>query len=307
MLSGSRLTSLARASMRLGGGRVATLSTSNEITVELGDVFKTHNFEAPSTTVKTTKDELVAFLKEMYTMRRMEITNDTEYKARNIRGFCHLYDGQEAIASGTEAALTHEDSWITSYRCHCVAYLRGSTVEQVFAELFGFSQGTAKGKGGSMHFYSKKHNFYGGQGIVGAQVPVGAGLAFANKYNTKEGEKMPIAIAAYGDGAANQGQIWEAANMSKLWGLPMVFMIENNQYGMGTSTKRSSCNDWYYTMGGRTIPGIKINGMNVLAVKQGMKAVKDWCSSGNGPIYVELDTYRYHGHSMSDPGTTYRT
>ena len=237
----------------------------------------------------------------------MEITNDTEYKARNIRGFCHLYDGQEAIASGMHAAMTMEDSWITSYRCHCTALLRGSTVEQVFAELFGYSNGTAKGKGGSMHFYRKSANFYGGQGIVGAQAPVGAGLAFAAKYNTPEGEKSPIAVACYGDGAANQGQIWEAANMSKLWDLPMVFVTENNHYGMGTSTARHSCNDHYYTMGGRTIPGIRINGMNVLAVKQGFAMVREHCSSGKGPFYVEFDTYRYHGHSMSDPGTTYRT
>lgn len=158
-----------------------------------------------------------------------------------------------------------------------------------------------------MHFYSKKHNFYGGQGIVGAQVPVGAGLAFAAKYETPEGEKMPIAIACYGDGAANQGQIWESANMAKLWGLPLVLVIENNHYGMGTSTARSSCNDLYYTMGGRTIPGLRMNGMNVLAVKEGMSKVREYCSSGNGPMYVEMDTYRYHGHSMSDPGTTYRT
>jgi pyruvate dehydrogenase E1 component alpha subunit len=158
-----------------------------------------------------------------------------------------------------------------------------------------------------MHFYAKKHNFYGGQGIVGAQVPVGAGLAFAAKYNTPTGQKSPIAVACYGDGAANQGQIWEAANMSKLWNLPMVFIIENNHYGMGTSTRRSSCNDDYYTMGGRTIPGIRVNGMNVLAVKQGMAMVREHCSSGKGPMYMEFDTYRYHGHSMSDPGTTYRT
>lgn len=228
-------------------------------------------------------------------------------QARNIRGFCHLYDGQEAVASGMQAALKKEDSWITSYRCHCVALLRGSTAEEVFAELFGFSNGSSKGKGGSMHFYSKENNFFGGQGIVGAQVPVGAGLAFAAKYNTPAGEKMPIAIACYGDGAANQGQIWESANMCKLWDLPMVFVIENNHYGMGTSTGRSSCNNNYYTMGGRTIPGIKINGMNVLAVKQGFAMVREHCSSGKGPMYVEFDTYRYHGHSMSDPGTTYRT
>jgi pyruvate dehydrogenase E1 component alpha subunit len=218
-----------------------------------------------------------------------------------------LYDGQEAIASGMEAAMSKEDAWITSYRCHCVALLRGCSVEEVFAELFGFANGATKGKGGSMHFYRKAHNFFGGQGIVGAQVPVGAGLAFAAKYNTPEGEKMPIAVAAYGDGAANQGQIWEAANMSKLWDLPMVFVTENNRYGMGTSTARHSCNDHYYTMGGRTIPGIRINGMNVLAVKQGFAAVREHCSSGNGPMFVEFDTYRYHGHSMSDPGTTYRT
>lgn len=301
-----------RAPNMLARSSSAGFSTSKvaatELTVDLGpDVFATHNFDAPATTVTTNKEELIQYFKEMYTMRRMEITNDTEYKARNIRGFCHLYDGQEAIASGMEAAMTKEDAWITSYRCHCTALLRGSSVMQVFAELFGFEQGTSKGKGGSMHFYSKEHNFFGGQGIVGAQVPVGTGLAFAAKYNTPEGENMPIAVAAYGDGAANQGQIWEAANIAKLQGLPMVFITENNHYGMGTSTNRHSCNENYYTMGGQTIPGMRINGMNVLAVKQGFAKVREYCSTGNGPIYVEFDTYRYHGHSMSDPGTTYRT
>ena len=259
----------------------------------MGAAYKTHHFEEPSTLVKTNKAELLDFFTNMYTMRRMEITNDTEYKARNIRGFCHLYDGQEAIAMGISAALTMEDSIITSYRCHCIALMRGISVEEVFAELFGFEGGATKGKGGSMHFYRKSHNFFGGDGIVGAQVPKGAGLAFAAKYNTPEGERMPIAIGCYGDGAANQGQIWEAANMASLWGLPFVSVIENNHYGMGTATNRSSSNDDYYTMGNH-IPGIRMNGMNVLAVKQGWEAVKEHCATGNGPMYVEMDTYRYH-------------
>jgi len=156
-----------------------------------------------------------------------------------------------------------------------------------------------------MHFYSKKNNFFGGQGIVGAQVPVGTGLAFANKYNAKPGEDMNVAIACYGDGAANQGQIWEAANMASLWKLPMIFCIENNHYGMGTSMERHSSHSDYYKMGNH-IPGVRIDGMNILAVKEGMRFVKEHCGSGNGPMYVEMMTYRYHGHSMSDPGTTYR-
>jgi pyruvate dehydrogenase E1 component alpha subunit len=162
---------------------------------------------------------MVKMFELMYTMRRMEITCDNEYKARTIRGFCHLYDGQEAVATGIQNALSMADSWITSYRCHCIALARGSSVSSIVGELFGVSTGHSKGKGGSMHMYNKEANFYGGAGIVGAQVPIGAGLAFANKYNSKPGEPMDVAIACYGDGAANQGQIWEAANMSNLWKL----------------------------------------------------------------------------------------
>jgi pyruvate dehydrogenase E1 component alpha subunit len=278
-------------------------------TFDLEGTFKTHNLDtAPPTSTEATEEELLDYFKTMYTMRRMEITCDNEYKARAIRGFCHLYDGQEAIATGINDAFTQEDSWITSYRCHCVALIRGGSVEKVLAELFGLQNGYTKGKGGSMHFYNKEHNFYGGQGIVGAQVPVGVGLAFANKYKTPEGEHMPVALSAYGDGAANQGQIWEAANMAALWKLPAIFCCENNSYGMGTSVERHTSNpDGDYYKMGNAIPGVKIDGMNVLSVREGMKFVKEYCASGNGPIYVEMNTYRYHGHSMSDPGTTYRS
>ena len=282
------------------------LLSTESATFDLTGSFQTYNLDsAPNNEITMSKEELISHFKLMHTMRRMEITCDNEYKARNIRGFCHLYDGQEAVATGIQAAFEKEDSWITSYRCHCIALARGGSVTSVLAELFGNTGGMTKGKGGSMHFYSKEDNFFGGQGIVGAQVPVGAGLAFANKYNAKPGEKMNVAIACYGDGAANQGQIWESANMASLWNLPMIFCIENNHYGMGTSIDRHSSHSDYYKMGNH-IPGIRIDGMNVLAVKEGMRFVKDFCGSGNGPMYVEMMTYRYHGHSMSDPGTTYR-
>lgn len=256
----------------------------------------------------------------MFTIRRVEISCDSEYKARRIRGYLHLYDGQEAVATGTEAALNREtDDWITSYRCHGVALARGCTPLQIFAELLGKSVGTSRGKGGSMHMYRKQTNFYGGAAIVGAQVPIGAGLAFYHKYYsgnaapssadettaTKQG--TGCAVAYYGDGAANQGQCWEAANMAYLWKLPFIFFIENNQYGMGTSTKRSSALPEYYKQGGEIIPGIQVNGMDALAMKEAMLAAKEHCVSGNGPVFVEAITYRYHGHSISDPGITYRT
>eukprot|EP00934_Nitzschia_sp_Nitz4_P002701 Nitzschia sp. Nitz4//scaffold37_size175936//58201//59762//NITZ4_002039-RA/size175936-processed-gene-0.183-mRNA-1//1//CDS//3329549767//2691//frame0 len=284
---------------------VSTRAMSSK-TFDVSGSFLTHNLDtAPSESVECSKEDLVGMFELMYTMRRMEITCDNEYKARNIRGFCHLYDGQEAVATGIHNALTIDDSWITSYRCHCVALARGGTVSSVIAELFGNIGGYSRGKGGSMHMYNKKHNFFGGAGIVGAQVPVGAGLAFANKYNAEPGKPMNVAIACYGDGAANQGQIWESANMASLWKLPMMYCIENNHYGMGTSIDRHSSISDYYKMG-NAIPGLRIDGMNVLAVREGMRFAKEYCGAGNGPIYIEMMTYRYHGHSMSDPGTTYR-
>ena len=280
--------------------------SNKSIEIDISSCYDYHLFDNIHDKTYTTKEELIEYYKTMLTMRRMEIICDENYKDKKIRGFCHLYDGQEATATGIQAAFNNEDCWITSYRCHCVALIRGKSVSEVLGELFGMHEGSTKGKGGSMHFYNKKHNFYGGQGIVGAQVPVGAGLAFACKYKTPIGEMMPVALAAYGDGAANQGQIWESANMASLWKLPLILCIENNKYGMGTSIERHSCNGKYYTMG-NTIPGIKIDGNNVFAVREGMKVIKEYCASGNGPIYVEMDTYRYHGHSMSDPGIRYRT
>jgi len=244
----------------------------------------------------------------MFAVRRVEVSCDQEYKARKIRGFCHLYDGQEAISTGTEAAITREDDWITTYRCHGVALARGCTPTEVFAEQFGYASGSSRGKGGSMHLYRKESHFYGGAAIVGAHVPIAAGLALFHKYISKDPLKTENAsFVFYGDGAANQGQCWEAANMASLWKLPVVFVIENNQYGMGTAIQRSSALTEYFRQGGEVIPGIQVNGMDVLAVKTGMAAAKVFVTSGNGPIFVEAKTYRYHGHSMSDPGITYRS
>ncbi|RLN69299.1 hypothetical protein BBJ28_00004022 [Nothophytophthora sp. Chile5] len=301
-----RRSTAALARSAQPASRAFSAAANDAVKFEFSTPFELHRLEeGPAGFTTATRDEMMSYYKLMYTMRRMEITCDNEYKARTIRGFCHLYDGQEAVATGVEAALERTDSWITSYRNHCIMLARGGTVLQVLGELFGTASGAVSGKGGSMHFYNKEQNFYGGQGIVGAQVPVGTGLGFASKYNHKGDGLMPCAITMFGDGASNQGQVYEAANMAALWKLPVIFCIENNHYGMGTSSKRSSNNDEYYTMGNK-IPGIKCDGNDVLAVRECTKFLKNWTGEGKGPIFVEMNTYRYHGHSMSDPGVTYR-
>ena len=248
-------------------------------------------------------EELLGYYKDMLLIRRFEEKAGQLYGMGLIGGFCHLYIGQEAVVVGLEAAAEEGDKRITSYRDHGHMLAAGMDPNGVMAELTGRSGGYSKGKGGSMHMFSKEKHFYGGHGIVGAQVPLGAGLAFADKYL----DNGRVTFAYFGDGAANQGQIYETFNMSALWELPVIFVIENNQYAMGTAQKRSTSTPDLYTRGEAFgIKGQAVDGMDVLEVKAaGEKAVAH-CRSGKGPYILEIKTYRYRGHSMSDPAK-YRT
>ncbi len=259
------------------------------------------NRERPATPVpyKATKEELLKFYRDMLLIRRFEEKAGQLYGLGLIGGFCHLYIGQEAVAIGLQSALTPDkDSVITGYRDHGHMLAYGIDPNIIMAELTGRAAGISKGKGGSMHMFSTEHKFYGGHGIVGAQVSLGAGLAFAHKYNNDGG----VCLAYFGDGAANQGQVYESFNMAELWKLPIIFVIENNQYAMGTSVNRASAEDQLYRRGESfRIPGLQVDGMDVLAVRGAAEVALDWVRSGKGPILLEMKTYRYRGHSMSDP------
>lgn len=248
-------------------------------------------------------EELITYYRDMLLIRRFEEKAGQLYGMGLIGGFCHLYIGQEAVVVGLEAAAKDGDKRVTSYRDHGHMLACGMDPNGVMAELTGREGGYSKGKGGSMHMFSKEKDFYGGHGIVAAQVPIGAGLAFADRYKGND----HVTFTYFGDGAANQGQVYEAYNMAELWMLPVIFVIENNQYAMGTSTKRSTKSISYWERGASYgIPGEEVDGMDVLAVKAaGQKAV-DHCRAGKGPYILEIKTYRYRGHSMSDPAK-YRT
>ena len=260
---------------------------------------------AKKVTKKSTDEnhDLLKFYRDMLLIRRFEEKAGQLYGMGLIGGFCHLYIGQEAVVVGLEAAARDGDKRITSYRDHGHMLACGMDPNGVMAELTGRSGGYSKGKGGSMHMFSKEKNFYGGHGIVAAQVPLGAGLAFADRYR----ENNCVTFTYFGDGAANQGQVYETFNMAALWKLPVIFVIENNQYAMGTAQERSTSSPEIYTRGEAFgIKGEAVDGMDVIAVKTAGDKAADYCRAGKGPYILEIKTYRYRGHSMSDPAK-YRT
>ncbi len=259
--------------------------------------------QKPTKKTNASAEELKAYYRDMLLIRRFEEKAGQLYGMGLIGGFCHLYIGQEAVVVGLEATAKDGDSRITTYRDHGHMLACGMNPDGVMAELTGREGGYSCGKGGSMHMFSKEKKFYGGHGIVGANVPLGAGIAFADKYKGNDN----VTFTYFGDGAANQGQVYETFNMAALWKLPVIFIIENNQYAMGTSQQRSTSSAEIWERGKAFgIPGEAVDGMDVLAVKDaGERAVKH-CRSGDGPYILEIKTYRYRGHSMSDPAK-YRT
>jgi pyruvate dehydrogenase E1 component alpha subunit len=253
----------------------------------------------PAKRFKANKAQLLQLYREMLLIRRFEERAGQLYGLGLIGGFCHLYIGQEAVGVGLQSAMTvGKDSVITGYRDHGHMLAYGIDPKLIMAELTGRQAGISHGKGGSMHMFSVEHGFFGGHGIVGAQVSLGTGLAFKHKYAGDGG----VCLAYLGDGAVNQGQVYEAFNMAKLWDLPIIYAIENNKYAMGTSVARSSSEPLLYRRGeSHRIPGFQVDGMDVLAVRGAAEVALDWTRSGKGPIIIELLTYRYRGHSMSDP------
>ena len=250
-----------------------------------------------------TKAQELAALRDMLLIRRFEEKAGQLYGMGAIGGFCHLYIGQEAVVVGMQMALKQGDQVITGYRDHGHMLACGMDANGVMAELTGRRGGYSKGKGGSMHMFSMEKNFYGGHGIVGAQVSLGTGLAFANRYRGND----LVSVAYFGDGASNQGQVYESFNMAELWKLPVIYVIENNRYAMGTSVTRSSALTDFSKRGASfNIPGEQIDGMDVRAVKAAGDEAVAWCRAGKGPFILEMQTYRYRGHSMSDPAK-YRT
>jgi len=247
---------------------------------------------------EASKDDLLSYYREMLLIRRFEEKAGQLYGMGLIGGFCHLYIGQEAVVVGMQAAQAPQDTVITGYRDHGHMLACGMDPNGVMAELTGRRGGYSKGKGGSMHMFSREKNFFGGHGIVGAQVSIGTGLGFSHKYNGDGG----VCVTYMGDGAVNQGQVAESFNMASLWKLPVVYVIENNQYGMGTSVKRASANTELAARGQSFgIPGLQVNGMDVLAVHQAGAEALRHARDGEGPHILEMMTYRYRGHSMSDP------
>jgi pyruvate dehydrogenase E1 component alpha subunit len=246
--------------------------------------------------------ELSAY-RTMLTIRRFEEKAGQLYGMGLIGGFCHLYIGQEAVVVGMQMAMKKGDQVITGYRDHGHMIATGMAPKGVMAELTGRAHGYSRGKGGSMHMFSVEKGFYGGHGIVGAQVPLGTGLAFANRYRQNDN----VSFTYFGDGAANQGQVYESFNMAELWKLPVVYVIENNRYAMGTSITRASAQVNLSKRGASfNIPGEQVDGMDVRAVKAAGERAAQWCRDGKGPFILEMLTYRYRGHSMSDPAK-YRT
>lgn len=242
--------------------------------------------------------DLIKYYKDMLMMRRFEEKAGQMYGMGLIGGFCHLYIGQEAVVTGIQAELKDGDSILTSYRDHAHMLACGIEPKIILAELTGRETGISKGKGGSMHMFSVEHGFFGGHGIVGAQVPIGAGLAFAHKYRKNDN----VSVTYFGDGAVNQGQVYESFNMARLWNLPVIFVIENNQYAMGTSIARSSSEVELFRRGESfKIEGEMVDGMDVFAVREAAARAVAKCRKGEGPALLEMKTYRYRGHSMSDP------